>query len=100
MQQANHFRLKGIAMNLHGKCINIPCLIGGSDTTIWGNDAYLAYKNGHRDARHAAAQLALQADSAMEEAAQVIKELCIAYGHPMPGATLARLLGCAAGKPE
>ena len=73
-------------MNLHGQIMNLPA--SGEPTA-----GSMAYKLGHRDARHAAAELALKADSAMEEAAQIIKELCQCYGHPTPDGTLARLLG-------
>jgi hypothetical protein len=87
---------KGTEMNLHGQIMNLYLedmptlpLVGGSPAT---REA-LAYKVGYRDARHAAAELALKADAAMEEAAKIIMELCECYGHPKPDATLARLLG-------
>jgi len=44
------------AMDLHGLIMNIPAAPGGLD-----GDYALAYKLGHRDARHAAAELSLSA---------------------------------------
>ena len=46
-------------MDLHGRIMNLPATgepAGGS----------MAYKLGHRDARHAAAELALKADACIE----------------------------------
>lgn len=50
-------------MNLHGQMMNIqpPTRVGTPET----NPA-IAYKMGHRDARHAAAELALRADEERE----------------------------------
>lgn len=54
-------------MNLHGEIMNLP-----RSTDIAVNLRYagwepaLAYKEGHRDARHGAAELALKADACIE----------------------------------
>jgi hypothetical protein len=74
-------------MNLHGQIMNLPA----KHTLGFHGDGDLAYRTGHRDARHAAAELALTTDATMEEAAKIIEELCMCYGHPAPLATLARL---------
>ena len=76
-------------MNLHGQIINMTADAGNAST----DSTRIAYLEGHRDARHVAAELALKADAAMQEAAQIIKEICQCYCHPTPDATLARLLG-------
>jgi hypothetical protein len=76
-------------MDLHGRIMNLRCDIPEA-ATEWPNYG-VGYKSGHKDARHAAAELALASDAAMEEAANIIEELCAAYGHPAPLATLARL---------
>lgn len=44
-------------MNLHGQIMNL------TPTRLGPSDAPLAYKYGHRDARHAAAELAMKADA-------------------------------------
>lgn len=50
-----------------------------------------AYKIGHRDARHAAAEMAIEADAVIAEARRIIVELCETYKHPLPEATLAKM---------
>jgi hypothetical protein len=47
-------------MDLHSQIMNIPTIVGTY------NDEF-CYKLGHRDARHAAAELALKADARIEE---------------------------------
>ena len=46
-------------MNLHGQIMNLPA----KHTHGFHGDGDLAYRTGHRDARHAAAELALKADA-------------------------------------
>lgn len=46
-------------MNLHGQILNLNCIQENMDEDP---DQRLAYKVGHRDARHAAAEIALSAD--------------------------------------
>lgn len=41
----------------------------------YGNESLYAYKEGHRDARHAAAELSLKADARIEELESVLKGL-------------------------
>jgi hypothetical protein len=48
-------------MNLHGLIMNLPC-----NTPSFGRTTSKHYKEGHRDARHAAAELA-----SVDEAARV-----------------------------
>ena len=53
-------------MDLHGQIMNIPGSGGLSEIgTTHGEQ--LAYKRGHRDARHAAAELALATDTELAE---------------------------------
>lgn len=64
-------------MNYHGKMMNIPTK--DFPTADWEHayeyypevakapEVQLAYKYGHRDARHAAAEIALEADRTIEE---------------------------------
>lgn len=60
-------------MDLHSEIMNIPTIVGTY------NDEF-CYKLGHRDARHAAAELALKADARIEELETVLKELYVASG--------------------
>jgi predicted ATPase len=51
-------------MNLHNSIMNLPC------ETLQNSGEYsvhLAYKTGHKVARHQAAELAIQADERIEE---------------------------------
>ena len=41
----------------------------------YGNESLYAYKEGHRDARHAAAELSLKADARIEELKAAISRL-------------------------
>lgn len=52
-------------MNYHNKIMNLRC-VGWNDL----------YKEGHRDARHAAAELALDADATIDELLEVLEEMC------------------------
>lgn len=52
-------------MDLHAEIMNIPTRVGTY------NDEY-CYKLGHRDARHAAAELALKAQARIEELEEVL----------------------------
>lgn len=52
-------------MNLHGEIMNLPLGAGAPETR--SSESYIAYRNGHRDARHAAAELAIRAEIAIEE---------------------------------
>ncbi len=56
-------------MNLHDKIMNLNCVPENMDAEP---NQRLAYKVGHRDARHAAAELALKADKLAEELREVI----------------------------
>jgi hypothetical protein len=49
-------------MTLHNKIMNIPC---EPDRLAWTNNG-LAYKQGHKSARHAAAELAVKAEDEID----------------------------------
>lgn len=53
-------------MDLHSEIMNIPTIVGTY------NDEF-CYKLGHRDARHAAAELALKADARIEELEEMLR---------------------------
>lgn len=55
-------------MSLHNKIMNLPC------EHIKG-DALGLYKRGHKNARHAAAELALEADAELDDAQLIAKAL-------------------------
>lgn len=59
-------------MNLHNQIMNIPTDI---DFTDWSDHDRQSYKRGHRDARHAAAELSLKAEARIEELEAVLKGL-------------------------
>lgn len=52
------------AMDLHRRIMNIPFAV--PDDVAWTHGEIQAAKIGHRDARHAAAELALEADACMQ----------------------------------
>jgi hypothetical protein len=49
-------------MSFHGKMMNLPMTLDARDAGPYAN----GYKQGHKDARHAAAELALKADALAE----------------------------------
>jgi hypothetical protein len=49
-------------MSLHDKIMNLPCRVPDNRA----NSGVACYQQGHRDARHAAAELALTADALLE----------------------------------
>ena len=53
-------------MNLHYQIMNLRVAPTELATSLYAGDTTLAYKIGHRDARHAAAELALAADAEIE----------------------------------
>lgn len=55
-------------MNLHGRIMNIPA------KPYDGTDAYTHYCRGHRDARHAAAELAISADKLADAMRDIAKK--------------------------
>ena len=55
-------------MDLHSEIMNIQALV--TTEALEGGSKVRAYKIGHRDARHAAAELALKADARIEELEQ------------------------------
>ena len=69
-------------MSYHDQIMNIPAEIGGA-MFVWPLREVLAFKTGHCDARHAAAEIALQADAKIEfmrEALQNARSLLRSYG--------------------
>lgn len=57
-------------MNLHNQIMNIPTDV---DFTDWSDHDRQSYKRGHRDARHAAAELSLKAEARIEELEEMLK---------------------------
>jgi hypothetical protein len=57
-------------MDLHGKIMNLNCVQANMDAEP---NQRLAYKAGHRDARHGAAELALQADACVAALRRIIE---------------------------
>ncbi len=57
-------------MNLHNEIMNIPTDI---DFTDWSAHDRQSYKRGHRDARHAAAELSLKAEARIDELEEMLK---------------------------
>lgn len=51
-------------MTLHNEIMNLPC--GSKDMAKFAPSEHLAYKVGHRDARHAAAELSLKYEQEIE----------------------------------
>lgn len=64
-------------MDLHSEIMNISV---NSDTISSEVGNPRDYRLGHRDARHAAAELALKADARIKELEAVLKELYVASG--------------------
>lgn len=74
-------------MELHNKMMNIPCTVPADVEKF---DAALAYKLGHRDARHAAAELVIRDEIATLTAEGcescigtyfLLGEICRSCGH-------------------
>ena len=64
-------------MNLHGKIMNIPINEDGKSIAreaITDSGVHIAYKIGHRDARHEAAEMAIKTDRLMEDMAGELTE--------------------------
>ena len=56
--------------NYHGRIMNIP-----SDVEGMSNPSRVIYKTGHRDARHAAAEIAAEADELVEDLYEALDNL-------------------------
>ena len=68
-------------MSYHSEIMNIPDKTGGA-MFIWAERESIAFKIGHHEARHAAAEIALHADNRiedLEEALQNARSLLITY---------------------
>lgn len=66
-------------MNLHNEIMNLQI----NEKTVWykyGTDGSYAYKEGHRDARHSAAELSLKAEARIKELENALQDLYIACG--------------------
>ena len=61
-------------MCLHNEIMNIPAVVEKGETAS-GQLGELAYKMGHRDARHAAAELSLKYERYIEELEELAAEL-------------------------
>lgn len=64
-------------MSYHNRIMNMPCM-PESDYDYTGSKA-LAYKEGFRDARHGAAEIALEAEGAIEGLMEALEALCSDY---------------------
>lgn len=58
-------------MNLHNEILNLQT--DKLEEYYFGSEGEAAYKCGHRDARHAAAELALKAEARIEELESIIQ---------------------------
>ena len=80
-------------MNLHNLIMNIPCVSASSGSTKKAN-----YNEGHRDARHAAAELALTADAEIVKLRKALQfaqsGFALAYGAASKNLTDEVLLHC------
>ena len=65
-------------MSLHDEIMNLP---SGQGTMSQSPD--MAYKIGHRDARHAAAELALKADAEIERLRAALAFMVANIGQPV-----------------
>jgi len=59
-------------MNLHSKIMNID----PNAEDIKNNQLRLAYKSGHRDARHEAAELAIKTENRIEDLELALDNMC------------------------
>lgn len=59
--------------DLHAQIMNLPCKYEAAWQTPAPSDWVEGYVNGHRDTRHAAAELALSADSAIKELREALE---------------------------
>lgn len=64
-------------MNLHGQIMNIPADASKAGT----DDPRMAYLHGHRDARHAAAELANKADAVAAAAHRLLDWIALSAEH-------------------
>ncbi len=61
-------------MNIHNQIMNIPCdKIKLNDVKKYSTSVVMAYKEGHRDVRHAAAELSLKAEARIDELEEILK---------------------------
>lgn len=59
-------------MDLHGRMMNLPVEAAKLGVSLRTTTA-IAYKTGHKDARHAAAEVALQADACIESLREIVE---------------------------
>jgi hypothetical protein len=64
-------------MTLHGKIMNVQCV--AHDANEEYSDRQSAYRAGHRDARHAAAELAIEADALLAELVAALERIDAPY---------------------
>jgi len=62
-------------MNLHSEIMNIPTGQLQEMVGIEYSNPILVYRSGHRDARHAAAELSLKAEARIEELENILTRL-------------------------
>lgn len=63
---------KGIAMSLHDKIMNLP---GKPGMYVLDRGRHIAYYEGHRDARHAAAELAVKQDALVAQLVEALERI-------------------------
>lgn len=61
--------------NLHAAIMNLPCKFEAAWQTPAPSDWVEGYVNGHRDTRHAAAELANEHDAIKQELLEALREL-------------------------
>lgn len=72
--------------NMHGRVMNLQ---DDAANQAWdGRDARLSYKTGHRDARHAAAEVAAEGDALIAELVAALELLLAVAPAKAPGAGL------------
>lgn len=57
-------------MNMHGRMMNLPMTLDARDAGPYAN----GYKQGHKDARHAAAEVAFNADACIEALRAIVEQ--------------------------
>lgn len=70
-------------MNLHSEIMNIQAKIildGPEGVGNVNQNRYTAYKEGHRDARHAAAELSLKAEARIDEIEEALRDVYLDSG--------------------
>jgi hypothetical protein len=62
--------------NLHAAIMNLPCKYEAAWQTLAPSDWIEGYVNGHRDTRHAAAELAAAHEARLAEVLEALARMC------------------------